>query len=494
MPLQKGSSQEAISANIKELVKAGHPQNQAVAIAERVARDEMSEDELSQCLKPRKSAMDRLALDRNSVRSYDTDGRLHVASAHITRVQVAPYYGREIPGADEFGWNPDTVYRLFRPADEIEKAASTAAGIQLMDVHTPVNARDHKPENIAGAVGTEVEFKYPYLDAPLTVWTADAISAIENGTQRELSCGYYYELDPTPGEFEGEKYDGVMRNLVFNHVALVEAGRAGPTVMVGDSAISIQTEDEPMAKTTKPSMAAMLARGALAVAVVPKLAQDQKIDLVKLTAGMTSKNFEAKLPGILGAIKPKLAQDSDFAAIQAAFDEMKDDMKKADDEDPAMKPPGANDEDDEDEEEKAKKKAAEDAEADAKEKADFEKQKEEKAAMDAAIKVAMDAAVKQATDAAMKQARETREAEAFARAWVGDMNVMACDSAEQVYKSALDILKVDVKDVPPVAFKHILAAQPKPSERKVPMAQDAATMATDRESFAKRFPKSRAAQ
>ena len=33
MPLQKGSSQEVISSNISELVRAGHPQEQAVAIA-----------------------------------------------------------------------------------------------------------------------------------------------------------------------------------------------------------------------------------------------------------------------------------------------------------------------------------------------------------------------------------------------------------------------------------------------------------------------------
>ena len=33
MPLQKGSSQQAIGSNIKELMESGHPQKQAVAIA-----------------------------------------------------------------------------------------------------------------------------------------------------------------------------------------------------------------------------------------------------------------------------------------------------------------------------------------------------------------------------------------------------------------------------------------------------------------------------
>jgi hypothetical protein len=33
MPLKSGSSKETVSKNIKEMVKAGHPQKQAVAAA-----------------------------------------------------------------------------------------------------------------------------------------------------------------------------------------------------------------------------------------------------------------------------------------------------------------------------------------------------------------------------------------------------------------------------------------------------------------------------
>lgn len=45
MPLQQGSSQEVISKNIAELVKAGHPQKQAAAIAYKEARDSLEEPE-----------------------------------------------------------------------------------------------------------------------------------------------------------------------------------------------------------------------------------------------------------------------------------------------------------------------------------------------------------------------------------------------------------------------------------------------------------------
>ena len=39
MPLKRGTSQKVVSSNIKELVGAGHPRKQAIAIAMEQKRD-----------------------------------------------------------------------------------------------------------------------------------------------------------------------------------------------------------------------------------------------------------------------------------------------------------------------------------------------------------------------------------------------------------------------------------------------------------------------
>lgn len=46
---------------------------------------------------------------------------------------------------------------------------------------------------------------------------------------RELSLGYNLTLDETPGEWNGEHYDAIQRNIEINHLALVGSARAGET-------------------------------------------------------------------------------------------------------------------------------------------------------------------------------------------------------------------------------------------------------------------------
>lgn len=169
-----------------------------------------------------------------SARSTDENGFLHVSSSHITKATVNPYYGREIPGWQEAGLDPEAVYYGWRDPQELQKSLPTWAGLPLHIEHHIDSAEEPARLTRVGAVGAAV-WNAPYIDAPLTVWNGDAIEAIKDGSFRELSCAYRYDPDFTPGQYEGVAYDFVMRNIRGNHVALVEEGRAGPDVVVADA-------------------------------------------------------------------------------------------------------------------------------------------------------------------------------------------------------------------------------------------------------------------
>lgn len=179
---------------------------------------------------------DEVQLNRASMRTYDNDGRLHVTMNPISKSNICGYYGSEIPSSETLGLDADKEYMLLRSPDELKKGAPTFNGVQLIGwQHRKVDVDNPQKEHIVGCTGTDAEFKNDYLYNTLTFWDSKAIDDIESDRVKELSCAYSYQLDMTPGEYNGEKYDGVMRNIVGNHVALVEKGRVGHDVYVQDS-------------------------------------------------------------------------------------------------------------------------------------------------------------------------------------------------------------------------------------------------------------------
>lgn len=172
-----------------------------------------------------------LATDKRTV---DQDGRLRVPGCRISKANVCPYFGREIPNYEGLGLDADRVYMMYRDPEELRKAAPTFEGVPLLDAHVPITADAHAPESTVGTI-LNPRFEYPYLVADLVVWTQDAINLITSGDQRELSCAYRYEPQMGAGMSpEGLRYDGRMIMLNGNHTALVREGRAGPDVLVAD--------------------------------------------------------------------------------------------------------------------------------------------------------------------------------------------------------------------------------------------------------------------
>ncbi len=173
------------------------------------------------------------AFDR--VRRFDLDGRLHVDVSNISKACVSEYRGTEIPGGVGLGLAPGRVYRLLRDPGELERAVPSFNNLPILSEHLPVNAFNPRPELVVGATGSDAVFEFPYLRNSLVVWTQEAIEAIESGEAQEISSGYRFRVDLTPGVFMGEKYDGVMRDILGSHIALVPDGRVGPDCVVADA-------------------------------------------------------------------------------------------------------------------------------------------------------------------------------------------------------------------------------------------------------------------
>lgn len=166
-----------------------------------------------------------LAQDRESVRTKDVDGRLHVADVPLCRESVDPYKGSEIPGCKRLGLDPEKIYRLWRPAEELEKAVPTICGIPVLRKHVATSAADHKTGEVIGAVGTNARWEAPFIVGELVIWPAKDIKGIETKEKYNLSPGYRYTPVMEVGNFNGTAYDGKMTEIIFNHEAVVENGR-----------------------------------------------------------------------------------------------------------------------------------------------------------------------------------------------------------------------------------------------------------------------------
>ncbi|MDR4265251.1 DUF2213 domain-containing protein [Klebsiella grimontii] len=375
-----------------------------------------------------------LAFDRASVRTIDANGRLQISRTNISKANVNGYYGREIPRSEELGLEPNKLYRLWRHPDELRKAAKTFNNIPVLSKHIPDFPTDPPNEFRVGVTHSNAEFDGTYLTVGMSIWDNSAIAGIESGEQRELSASYKYVADMTPGVTpDGEPYDGVMRDIFGNHEALVPDGRAGPDVLVADS-------------------------------LPPELNHMRK----------------HKVAAIRATLKPLLAQDADLEAevrkallaLDEAEKEDEKENKPADDEDDDEKDKKKTADDEDDEEDKDKKKTAEDED-------DEEDDKVSKTAMDSAIRLAADSATKKAAE----NFRKIREAEQVVSPLIGD--VVAMDSAEDVYRTALEQSGVDIAGVHPSAYPAMvkMAISQKENSRPV-IAQDSASVSE----FEKAFP------
>lgn len=224
-----------------------------------------------------KPLSDCIAFDAQSSRRHkDSNGYLHVDASNITKEQVAPYYGEEIPHWRELGLEPSKLYYMYRPADELAKAARSFDGMPLLFEHHDTSAARPAKDYVIGSLGTDAEFRAPYLVNSLIITDGEAIEAIERGDYKQLSAAYMYTPVMQGGMYDGEHYDGRMTDIKANHVALVKEGRAGPDVTVADAkpaAMKSTGAASPKKEDTRNMKKKAGTKGVLAFDAVPAIEQ-----------------------------------------------------------------------------------------------------------------------------------------------------------------------------------------------------------------------------
>lgn len=128
-----------------------------------------------------------------------------------------------------------TERREYRPPEEVfhADALDSFAMVPVTDDHpsemvTAANARTYA----VGWTGETVRQDGNHVAASMVLFDGTTVSKADAG-KREVSCGYTCELEETPGVTpDGEHYDAIQREIRGNHVALVDAGRAGPSARI----------------------------------------------------------------------------------------------------------------------------------------------------------------------------------------------------------------------------------------------------------------------
>ena len=157
---------------------------------------------------------------------------------------------------EELGLPGSSFISVYRPEEEVFSPETVASfeGMPVTNDHPPDGVdvsniralQKGHAHNVRRGTGDESDL----LLADLIITDPGLIGLILDEGKREISCGYTYELCEENGQY-------IQRKIRGNHVAVVDAGRAGPRVSIKDHKASISERRKP---NMKKSLSKILAR------------------------------------------------------------------------------------------------------------------------------------------------------------------------------------------------------------------------------------------
>ncbi|MBC3211384.1 DUF2213 domain-containing protein [Serratia fonticola] len=185
-------------------------------------------------------------------RKIDGNGWFESRDNPILTAGIFEYIGKKLPGAPD----PDKVYRVWRPEEELEdpECAESFKLLPWIDDHPPGLLGDEEEgftpaedKGVQGTIGESVYYDQKgVLRGNIKLFSSSMSTLVDEG-KKELSPGYRAQYEWSPGVApsgvaKGQPYDVIQRKPRGNHLASVDEGRQGPSVAVLD-AFTLDSKD-----------------------------------------------------------------------------------------------------------------------------------------------------------------------------------------------------------------------------------------------------------
>lgn len=279
----------------------------------------------------------------------DINGFVEIRDNKLSRAGVYDYLGSEI-GAPE----PDRIYRVLRPAEELADVACVESfKLQPWVIeHTMLGDGFETPaeeKGVHGVIGEQVYFdaRDNWLKGNIKIFSDTMGDAIGNGFD-ELSLGYRCTYEFTPGAYRGERYDAIQRNIRGNHLALVEESRMDVAVMDSYATDHMTVTFTPIENTPmdskKPAPNTQAKKAAPTAKTDDNTGQDADMTMKEMMAtmkemmpmiaemskmvGMMSQMSDGMKPGMEGQAMDPASQYNDETMDEEKEDDEKNGMDK----------------------------------------------------------------------------------------------------------------------------------------------------------------------
>ena len=198
----------------------------------------------------------------DNISRREPEGYLLCLNVPVARTGIQEYTNSElrIQNSELSPAGENELIPVYRPEDEVFSPETMASfeGMPVTNDHPPDGVdvsniralQKGHAHNVRRGSGEESDL----LLADLIITDPALITAILEEGKREISCGYTYELCMENGQY-------IQRKIRGNHVAVVDAGRAGSRVSIKDQKPVIERRKSIMKKSLSKVLARMAKDG-----------------------------------------------------------------------------------------------------------------------------------------------------------------------------------------------------------------------------------------